>query len=82
MTLVNKYYVDEIYHAIFVEGGQNIAKAMAIGVDKLVIDTGLVDGTARLVRWVGGLSTLLQSGYLKHYALATFIGTLLLIGYF
>ena len=82
VTLVNKYYVDEIYQAVFVDGGQNMAKAMADGVDKLVIDTGLVDGTAHLVGWLGKLSSLLQSGYLKHYALATFIGTLIMIGYF
>jgi NADH-quinone oxidoreductase subunit L len=81
-TLVNKYYIDEIYHAVFVDGGHNLADAMAQGVDKLLIDAGLVDGTAKLVGVFGRLSSSLQSGYLKHYALATFIGMLVMIGYF
>ena len=80
--LVNKYYVDEFYQAVFVDTGQNLAKAMAQGVDKLVIDGGLVDGTAKLVRGFGGSLSNLQTGYLKHYALATFIGVLVMVGYF
>ncbi|MEM7034757.1 MAG: NADH-quinone oxidoreductase subunit L [Chloroflexota bacterium] len=80
--LVNKYYVDEIYDALFVQTGQNLAKAMYAGVDKLVIDAGLIDGSAksvgRLGRWFGTL----QSGYLRHYALATFVGVLVMISYF
>ncbi len=80
--LANKYYVDEIYQAVFVDSGQNLAAAMAEGVDNLLIDTGLVDGSAKIVGWFGQLLSFLQSGYLKHYALATFIGVLIMIGYF
>ena len=82
VTLVNKYYVDEFYQTVFVDTGQNLAKTMAQGVDNLLIDAGLVDGSAKVVGWVGGLLGALQSGYLRHYALATFIGVLVMIGYF
>jgi NADH-quinone oxidoreductase subunit L len=82
VTLVNKYYIDEIYQAVFVDIGWNLARAMAGGVDKLLIDGGLVDGTAKVVGWLGGQFSRLQSGYLRHYALATFIGVLVMIGYF
>ncbi len=82
VTLVNKYYIDEIYGAIFVEGGQKVARSMATAVDMLLIDSGLVDGSAKVFGWLGGLSSNLQSGYIKHYALATFIGMLIMLGYF
>jgi NADH-quinone oxidoreductase subunit L len=55
---------------------------MATGVDKLLIDGVLVDGLARAVGWIGGKLSYLQSGYVRHYALATFIGVLILISYF
>lgn len=81
-TLVNKYYVDEIYQLLFVDSGKNLARSMAEGIDRLVIDKGMVDGTARVVGWFGQGMSYLQSGYLRHYALATFIGVLVMVGYF
>ncbi len=80
--LANKYYVDEIYEAVFVKPGLALARGMADGVDNLVIDAGLVDGTAKGVGWFGQLLSRLQSGYLRHYALATFIGVLVIVSYF
>jgi NADH-quinone oxidoreductase subunit L len=80
--LANKYYVDELYNAIFVKPALLLADGFAIGCDKLLIDGVLVDGTAKAVGWVGQLLSHLQSGYLRHYALATFIGVLVLISYF
>jgi NADH-quinone oxidoreductase subunit L len=82
VVLVNKYYLDEIYAFLFVKPGLNLAEAMAKGVDNLLIDGVMVDGSARLVGWWGRLVSYLQSGYLRHYALATFIGVLVLVGYF
>ncbi len=81
-TLVNKYYVDEIYELLFVDTAKGLARSMANGIDRLVIDNGLVDGTARIVGWVGQGMSRLQSGYLRHYALATFIGVLVMVSYF
>jgi NADH-quinone oxidoreductase subunit L len=80
--LINKYWVDEIYDLVFVQTGINLAKALANGVDKLIIDNILVDGTAKAVAQVGRLFSKLQSGYMTNYALATFIGVLILITYF
>jgi NADH-quinone oxidoreductase subunit L len=80
--LVNKYYVDEFYELIFVRPGLSLARAMADGVDTLLIDTFLVDGLARLMGRLGQGLSRLQSGYLRHYALATFIGTLIMLLYF
>lgn len=80
--LLNKYYVDEFYDLIFVRLGLYLARAMADGVDTLLIDTFLVDGLARLMGRLGQGLSRLQSGYLRHYALATFIGVLIMILYF
>ncbi len=41
----------------------------------------LVDGLARGVGWLGRQASSLQSGY-RHYALATFVGVLVLISHF
>lgn len=80
--LVNKYYVDEFYDLIFVRPGLYLARAMSAGVDTLLIDTFLVDGLARSIGRLGQGMSRLQSGYLRHYALATFIGVLIMIIYF
>jgi NADH-quinone oxidoreductase subunit L len=83
VLLANKYYVDEkIYNPIFVKTGLNLAEAMARGVDDFLVDGLLVDGTAKVVGWGGRLLSYLQSGYLRHYVLATFIGVLVVISYF
>lgn len=81
--LANKYYIDEkVYGPLIVEPTRKLAKAMAQGVDKLLIDSILVDGLARLIGWIGRQTSRLQTGYLRHYALATFIGVLVVVGYF
>jgi hypothetical protein len=48
----------------------------------LLIDRTLIDGGAEQVRQLGRQLGRLQDGYAGHYALATFIGVLILIGYF
>ncbi|MBN1219202.1 MAG: NADH-quinone oxidoreductase subunit L [Anaerolineae bacterium] len=83
VLLANKYYVDEkIYDPLLVRPGLKVAEAMAKGVDNFLIDSILVDGTAKVVGWFGRLLSYLQSGYLRHYVLATFIGVLIVISYF
>lgn len=80
--LANKYYVDEIYNALIVKPALLLAEGLAVGCDKLLIDGVLVDGLAKGIGWVGSMFSHLQSGYLRHYALATFIGVLVLVSYF
>ena len=77
--LVNKYWVDDLYRALFVGGGQALGRGLWKGGDAAVIDgaingsSALVDRTAGVVRWV-------QSGYLYHYAFAMILGLILLLG--
>ena len=81
--LANKYYVDEkVYGPLIVQPARKLADAMAKGIDKFLIDSILVDGTAKLVGWLGRQTSYLQSGYLRHYLLATFVGVLFVVSYF
>ena len=79
--LVNKYYVDELYDALFVEPGKALARFLAQGIDKAVID-GVIDGGARLIAEGGALLGRLQSGYIRSYALAMFLGVIVIVSYF
>ncbi|RME99724.1 MAG: NADH-quinone oxidoreductase subunit L [Chloroflexi bacterium] len=80
--LANKYWVDEIYNAAIVQPALQLARAMSGGIDKGLIDNVLVDGTARAIGRVGRSMSRLQDGYVGHYALATFIGVLVIVSYF
>jgi NADH-quinone oxidoreductase subunit L len=82
VLLANKYYVDELYDFLLVKPVTLLADGLSLGCDKAIIDGVLVDGLAKGVGWVGRMSNYLQSGYLRHYALATFIGVLVMISYF
>ena len=80
-VLVNKYYVDEAYDAVFVKPGRALARFCAQLVDVVVID-GIIDGGARLIAEGGALLGRLQSGYIRHYALGMFIGAIVIVAYF
>jgi NADH-quinone oxidoreductase subunit L len=81
--LANKYYIDEkVYDPLIVQPARKLADAMAKGIDKFLIDSILVDGSAKLIGWLGRQTSYLQSGYLRHYLLATFIGVLFVVSYF
>lgn len=80
--LANKYWVDELYNAVLVKPGELLAKGLAVGVDKLLIDNVLVDGSARAVGRLGRALSGLQTGYVGTYAAATFIGVVVLVSYF
>jgi NADH-quinone oxidoreductase subunit L len=79
--LVNKYYVDELYDFLFVNPGQALARFLAQKIDQTVID-GVIDGSARLIGRGGAALGRLQSGYIPHYALAMFVGVIVVVAYF
>jgi NADH-quinone oxidoreductase subunit L len=49
-TVFEKYYVDEIYQAVFVDGVLGLSKFLA-AFDRVVID-GIVNGAATVTRWI------------------------------
>lgn len=72
--LLNKWYFDELYDAIFVRPARWLGRKLWTGGDGAIID-GAINGVAmgiipRLTRFAGRV----QSGYLFHYAFAMVLG--------
>jgi len=73
LFLLNKWYFDQLYNAIFVRPAFAIGRFLWKGGDGAVID-GAIDGTAAGVGRVTERVVKLQTGYLYHYAFAMLIG--------
>jgi NADH-quinone oxidoreductase subunit L len=77
--LLNKYYVDELYDAVFVRPTVTLANGLWRAIDVLVID-GAVNGVGRVTQAWGALLRVMQSGQLQHYALFMAVGAVLMVG--
>jgi NADH-quinone oxidoreductase subunit L len=80
VILDRKYWVDDIYFAIFARGGVKLGRMFWKGGDAAVIDGVLIDGSASLVQRIASGVRRVQSGYLYHYAFAMILGLILLLG--
>jgi NADH-quinone oxidoreductase subunit L len=79
-VLDRKYWIDNVYFAVFAKGGVALGRALWKGGDTAVIDGVVVDGSASLVQRIASATRRLQSGYLYHYAFAMILGLILLLG--
>ncbi|HEU5349097.1 MAG TPA: NADH-quinone oxidoreductase subunit L [Ktedonobacterales bacterium] len=81
VLLRNRYYIDDLYDAVFVRPVVAISGLWRIG-----LEGGFFDGGSRGVgQLVGGVSKglrRLQTGYARNYALAIFIGAALILVYY
>ena len=75
----NKYYLDNIYFAVFAKGTRALGNFFWKAVDTAIIDSGLVNGAAKLVGAVAGQVRRLQTGFIYTYAAAMVSGVLVLI---
>ncbi len=77
--IYNKYFVDELYDAVFVEptidGSRNLMWRVA---DVRIID-GIANGTATVAQGLGGILRRLQSGYIRNYAAWVVAGAIVVI---
>jgi NADH-quinone oxidoreductase subunit L len=80
-TLLNKYYVDEIYDAV-------VVKPIVAGSEKLlwrVVDVHMIDGTvnaiARVTAVVGRTARLVQTGFIQSYALVFLVGVVAILAW-
>ncbi|MGC1456871.1 MAG: NADH-quinone oxidoreductase subunit L [Steroidobacteraceae bacterium] len=80
--LVNKYYFDWFNENVLCVLARGVGKGLWRAGDQILIDGGMVNGTAATVGRIGGLLRHLQSGYLYTYAFFTMIGLALLLGWF
>jgi NADH-quinone oxidoreductase subunit L len=77
--LLNKWYFDELYDAIFIRPAKWRGNFLWKKGDGRVID-GLINGVALgVVPWLTRLAGRVQSGYLFHYAFAMVIGIVVLM---
>jgi len=81
-VLDRKYWVDDVYFAVFARGGVALGRLFWKAGDAAVIDGAMVNGSAGLVRRIAAGVRRLQSGYLYHYAFAMIVGLILLLGGF
>lgn len=80
--LDRKYWVDEVYFAIFANGGRGLGKSLWKGGDVTVIDGWVVNGSARAVSWFSGRARKIQTGRLYNYAFTMIIGLVILLWLF
>ncbi|MGA9423040.1 MAG: NADH-quinone oxidoreductase subunit L [Rhodanobacteraceae bacterium] len=79
VTLVHKYWFDELYQAVFARGGVLLGRGLWRGGDIGLIDGVAVNGSAALVARISATIRWLQSGYLYHYAFAMILGLIALL---
>jgi NADH-quinone oxidoreductase subunit L len=78
--LNHKYWIDELYFAVFAKGGVKLGEGLSKVGDQAIIDGAIVNGSAGLVQRIAGGARRLQSGFLFHYAFAMILGLILLLG--
>lgn len=80
--LENKYGFDDFNQTVFAAGSVGVGTALWKGVDQKIIDGALVNGSAKSVGLLSGVTRFVQTGYLFHYAFAMIIGLLALMTWF
>jgi NADH-quinone oxidoreductase subunit L len=79
-TLANGWYVDSAYRRVIVAPARAGAAIVAFLVDGRVID-GLVNGIGAGVRQLANVGRRVQTGFVRSYALAFFLGAVVLLAY-
>ena len=72
--LVDKFGFDWFNEHVIMPGARLLGGGLWRVGDQLVIDDGMVNGSARTVGWLGSVMRYAQSGYLYHYAFAMILG--------
>lgn len=79
LFLLNKWYFDELYDALFVQNAKRLGRFLWQKGDVAVIDGLGPNGMALAASRGGRLTSRSQSGYLYHYAFAMMLGLLGLV---
>jgi NADH-quinone oxidoreductase subunit L len=81
-TIDWRFWHDWFHNRVIRDGFVGSANWLGRKFDTKAIDGGLVHGTARLVRGTADAIGQLQSGYVRNYALAVFLGVVAILTYF
>jgi NADH-quinone oxidoreductase subunit L len=73
-VMENKYYMDAFNEKVLAAGSRALGTGLWKGGDTVVIDGVIVNGSARAVGMLAGLSRLVQTGHLYWYALVMLLG--------
>ncbi len=79
-VLDRKYWVDDVYFALFARGSVLLGRGFWKVGERGVIDGAMVNGSVNVIHRIAALMRRLQSGYLYHYAFAMILGLILLLG--
>jgi NADH-quinone oxidoreductase subunit L len=79
--LDNKYYMDKINDVVFAGGARVLGRGLWNVGDRTLIDGLVVNGSARMVGWLGVITRTFQTGYIYHYAFAMILAIVLYLGY-
>ncbi len=79
--LLNKWYFDELYDALFVRPAKKLGQLLWKFGDEKTIDGSFVNGSALLTHLAAARTSRLQTGYLYHYAFAMLIGFFVIMTY-
>lgn len=79
--LVNKYGFDALNERVFVHGSNVLGRFFYQVTDQKIIDSWMVNGTGRTLRWIAAKSRGMQSGYLYHYITVMILGVFVFLGY-
>jgi NADH-quinone oxidoreductase subunit L len=80
-AVLNKWYFDELYDAIFVNPCKRFGTFLWELIDAGLID-GIVNGVAGVVNFVGERIRRLQTGHVENYALFLIIGIVVILGFY
>jgi NADH-quinone oxidoreductase subunit L len=72
--LADKYGFDWFNEHVIMPAARHLGGGLWRFGDQIVIDDGLVNGSARTIGWLGSVMRYAQSGYLYHYAFAMILG--------
>jgi NADH-quinone oxidoreductase subunit L len=78
--LLNKWYFDELYNALFVRNAVQGGRALWQKVDIKIIDDLGPNGAALVSRVMAWRASAFQTGYLYHYAFVMLLGLTVLLG--
>jgi NADH-quinone oxidoreductase subunit L len=81
-VLWKKYYVDEIYDTVAINPLISFCKGLWKHFDDKIIDDGMVIGTAKVWRAIGGGVRKLQTGVVGNYAFMLLVGVVVVLAAF
>ncbi len=82
LFLLNKWYFDELYWNVLAEPAMRLGRVLWKGGDGAIIDGLGPDGLAATTQALSRRTSLLQTGYVYHYAFAMLIGVVLLVSWY